>query len=239
MSRCAGALLVFAKQPRPGRVKTRMIPPLSPRQAADLYAQLLRDVLEASGRTARQLALSPILMIHPAGAMRELAGQVPSGFRVVAQRGAGLAERMDWAVREAAAGGVERILLRGSDSPILDSEQIGAALQALSQCDLALSPDRDGGYNLIGLREPGRGLFAHPMSTRTVLADTLANARAIGLRPRLLRSSFDIDTVDDLRLLAAARSGRHRQSVTELCPRTIAFLDSEHLWPEILADRAS
>ena len=124
MSRSGGALLVFAKQPRPGRVKTRMVPPLSPQQAADFYRELLGDVLAATIRVAAELGLAPILAVDPPAAVRELAGQAPSGFRVIAQRGGGLGERMDWAIREAAAGGVDRILLRGSDSPILGSERI-------------------------------------------------------------------------------------------------------------------
>jgi hypothetical protein len=215
-----------------------MVPPLSPQQAADFYAELLGDVLAASARTACELGLTPILAVDPPEAVRELSAQAPSGFRVTAQRGEGLAERMDWAIRETAAGGFDRILLRGSDSPTLESERIGAALRSLDEFDLALSPDLDGGYNLIGLRRAARGLFAHAMSTRTVLADTLRAAEELGLRAHLQQASFDIDTVEDLGLLAAVRSGPQRQSVTILCPRTIAYLDSERLWPEIEPGRA-
>ncbi len=226
-----GVLLVFAKQPVAGRVKTRMVPPLSPQQAADLYAELLCDVLAATGRIALELGLIPTLAVHPPDSVRALAQSAPAEFRVVAQRGSNLGERMAWAIREAAASGADRILLRGSDSPVLDRERIGAALASLDEFDLVVSPDLDGGYNLIGLRRPASGLFDHPMSTRTALDDTLANASALGLRADLQRATFDIDTAGDLALLAAARTGADSRSIATLCPRTLAFLDAESLWP--------
>jgi glycosyltransferase A (GT-A) superfamily protein (DUF2064 family) len=137
---------------------------------------------------------------------------------------------MTWAVREAAAAGARRILLRGSDSPLLDAPALAAALAALDDHDLALSPDRDGGYGLVGLRAPCAGLFAHPMSTRTVLEDTLAHARAAGLRAWLGAPGGDIDTAEDLRWLARTRA-REPDLCARLCPRTLAFLDERALWP--------
>jgi hypothetical protein len=155
----------------------------------------------------------------------------PTEFRIVSQRGADLGERMEWAIREAAASGADRILLRGSDSPILDLEQIEAALVSLDDFDLAISPDLGSGYNLLGVRKPAPGLFDHPMSTRTVLEDTLANAAALGLRAKVQRASFDLDTASDLSRLAAARAGPSAACVAELCPRTLSFLDAQGLWP--------
>jgi hypothetical protein len=69
------------------------------------------------------------------------------------------------------------------------------------------------------------------MSTRTVLEDTLANADALGLRAEVQRASFDLDTASDLSRLAAARGGPRGAAIAELCPRTLAYLDSEGLWP--------
>jgi len=226
-----GVLLVLAKQPEPGRVKTRMVPPLSPQQASDLYFEMLQDVLFASGRIAVEIGLAPILAVHPPHAVSALARSAPTEFQVVPQRGADLGARMEWAIREAAASGADRTLLRGSDSPILDFEQIEAALASLDDFDLVISPDLGSGYNLLGVRKPAPGLFDHPMSTRTVLEDTLANAAALGLRAEVQRASFDLDTASDLGRLAAARGGPCGVSVAKLCPRTLAFLDSEGLWP--------
>jgi len=224
-------LLVLAKQPEPGRVKTRLVPPLSPQQASDLYSEMLQDVLTASARFAVEIGLAPVLAVDPPCAVAELARCAPTEFRIAPQRGADLGERMEWAIREAAASGAKRILLRGSDSPIIDQERIEAALTALEDVDLALSPDLGGGYNLVGVRKSTPGLFDHPMSTRTVLEDTLANAAALGLRAEVQPASFDLDTAEDLVRLAAARSGPRGTCVAELCPRTLAFLDAEGLWP--------
>jgi glycosyltransferase A (GT-A) superfamily protein (DUF2064 family) len=105
---------------------------------------------------------------------------------------------------------------------------VASALAALDEHDLVLRPDRDGGYGLIGLRRPVAGLFAHPMSTRSVLLDTLANAARAGLRTHVAEVGFDIDSPADFALLAAAR----RDGSAAACPRTLAFLDSHGLWPE-------
>lgn len=220
------AVVVFAKAPRAGEVKTRMSPPLTPQQAAQLYAALLDDVLEATAAWARALGLTAVLAVHPPQARGELARRAPSGFRAVAQRGADLGARMEWAAAEAAAGGARRILLRGSDSPVLGAATAATALAALEQVDIALCPDRDGGYGLVALRRPCAGLFSHPMSTRHVLADTLAAASERGLGVRLLEPSFDLDAIGDLRALAAARAA----GVADACPRTLAWLDAADAW---------
>ena len=127
---------------------------------------------------------------------------------------------------------MNRILLRGSDSPILGREKFADALRSLEEADLVVCPDFDGGYNLIGLRRPAVGLFDHPMSTRTALEDTLANAAAFGLISQVQQPSFDIDTAEDLIWLARARSGPDGESVAELCPNALAYLDAENLWPD-------
>jgi hypothetical protein len=219
------AIIVFAKAPRPGLVKTRMTPPLSPAEAAELYGCLLDDVLDTTAQIARALALDAVLAVHPLEACAELARRAPTPFRVVAQMGPDLSQRMEWAVAEAAAAGLGPVLLRGSDSPALEQAVVEAALGALRESDVVISPDRDGGYNLIGLRRPAPGLFDHPMSTPSALADTLERARRLGLSSRLLPPGFDLDTVGDLRWLAEAKA-----QGCATCPRTLAFLDERALW---------
>ena len=226
MKRSRGALVVFAKAPRAGAVKTRLCPPFTPEEAAELYARLLADVLAASAEATRELGLTATIAVHPPQACAEIARLAPSCFSVVPQRGADLGHRMGWAVREACAGGAPRVLLRGSDSPLIDAELVSEALEALEAADLVLRPDQDGGYGLVGLRRPEPGLFDHPMSTPSVLADTLANAGRAGLRTRVLAQGFDVDTPADLRQLEALRSPR----LTRLCPATLAYLDERELW---------
>jgi hypothetical protein len=224
----AGRLVVFAKQPRAGAVKTRMVPPLSPAEALELYARMLDDVLALSALAARALGLEAVLAVHPPGGVQEMARRAPIPFRVVAQRGRDLAERMAWAVAEAGAAARWPVLLRGSDSPMLPLEAIAEALEALREVDLAIVPDRDGGYSLIGLRRPAPRLFEHPMSTPSVAEDTRAQARHLGLTVRALAPHFDVDTVEDLRRLAEARSRGGA-----LCPRTLAYLDQAGLWQHL------
>lgn len=224
--RVRGTVLVFAKTPRAGLVKTRMSPPLSPEQAAELYGHMLDDVLAATARFAAELDLEAVLALHPAQDCRELAWRVPHPFRVIAQRGVGLGERMAYAAAEAAAAGAWRILLRGSDNPALSRLHFEQVLAGLEDCDVVVSPDRDGGYGLLGMRRPAPGLFDHPMSTHTVLDETLANAHRLGLSVRTADPCFDVDTIEDLQLLASARD----DGAAELCPRTLAYLDEAGLW---------
>lgn len=223
----SGALLVFAKEPRAGRVKTRLCPPLAPDEAAALYACMLDDVLEASAAAARALGLARLLYVEPAEACARLEARAP-GWCVRPQRGPDLGARMEAAAADAAALGHAPLVLRGSDSPALAPSLLAEALDALRDAHLALSPDPDGGYNVAALRAPAPGLFAHPMSTARVLEDTLARARALGLRARLVAPGFDVDVWADLARLAQAR----RTGGAAACPRTLAWLDARGPWPE-------
>lgn len=212
-------LVVFAKAPRPGLVKTRMCPPLSPEQAADLYSHMLDDVLEASAAFAVSLGLVVWVAVHPQEAVGEIAARARAGQRVVAQRGRDLSGRMAWASAEASASGASRVLLRGSDSPAMSEAIVASALERLEDHDLVVSPDRDGGYSLIGTCRAQPGLFDHPMSTSSVMHDTLERARALGLRSHRLAASFDLDCVDDLVQLEALRGTPDAL----LCPRTLRY----------------
>jgi rSAM/selenodomain-associated transferase 1 len=234
-----GWLVVFAKAPRAGSVKTRLTPPLAPADAAELYGCLLDDVLQESARAARQLGLEAILAVDPPAAARELALRAPAGFRALAQRGDDLGARMTRVAREAVAAGASCALLRGSDSPTLDGAALRDALGALGRADLVVRPDHDGGYGLVGLgraalsRGLAGGLFSHPMSTPSALRDLLAGAGRLGLACAELAPGFDIDRYEDLRLLAAAR----HEDASIPCPRTLAWLDGRSLWPRAGPDR--
>lgn len=215
----SGALAVFAKPPRAGEVKTRLVPPLRAEEAAELYACLLADVTAASAEACARLDLVPYLAVHPAEEAEALCARAPAGFRPLGQRGDDLGERMQAASEDLAAAGHAPVLLRGSDSPALGPATLERAVEALREVDLVLVPDADGGYALVGLARPAPGLFRHPMSTSRVLEDTLAHARALGLRERCLEPGFDVDRPADLERVEALR-GRPEAA---LCPRTLAF----------------
>jgi rSAM/selenodomain-associated transferase 1 len=216
-----GWLIVFAKAPRPGLVKTRMSPPFSLAECAELYAEMLADVLEASAGFGASLDLELVIAYHPPDAVEDLLPRVSPGYRLQPQRGDDLGQRMAFAASEAGAAGAERILMRGSDSPGLSLRHFEAALARLDAGDdLVLTPDQGGGYALIGLRRPQPRLFDLVMSTRSVMGQTLACAARAGLRSSRTIPSFDLDEAGDIRLVLDLPAAEK----ADLCPRTVQFL---------------
>jgi rSAM/selenodomain-associated transferase 1 len=220
-----GWLVVFAKAPRPGLVKTRMSPPLSLEDCAELYAEMLVDVLRASARFAEDLGLEKVLAFHPPEAPAELVPRAPAGFRLQAQQGADLGERMAHACREAAAAGAERILIRGSDSPALSARVMEQAMARLDAGDdVVLTPDQGGGYALIGLRRAQPRVFALTMSTRTVLQETLTRASSLGLSATTTDPTFDLDHVRDFQPFLEWAQADGGAEFADLCPRTVQYV---------------
>ena len=192
-------LIIFAKEPRPGQVKTRLSPPLSPEAAAQLYHCFILDILDEMARVPEvrlAVAFSPLTA---RGFFRRLA---PPGTNLFPQVGADLGERMARAFARSFAAGFGPVLLRGSDVPDLPAAVLLEAKEVLAarRAQVVLGPATDGGYHLVGLTEPQPRLFQGPAwSSSTVLADTLRLARQQGLRVHLLPPWADIDTYDDLR----------------------------------------
>ncbi len=206
-------LALFAKAPVPGQVKTRLCPPLNLEQAASLYEAMLRDIIE---QTAAVPDVERALWFTPDEA-RDWFERAAPGFRLHPQRGETLGERMAQLFRSHAREGGRRIVLRGTDSPTLPRQVIDDAFAALDEHDLVLCPDRDGGYNLIGLRGPADALFSLPMSTASVLDETLRRARALGHSVRVLAAHHDVDTAADLAALVPdARTPRTAAELAKL-----------------------
>lgn len=191
------ALLVIAKSPVPGRVKTRLTPPCSPEQAASLAAAALQDTLAAvaaAGGSGRRRILA---LDGPAG------GWIPPGFEVVPQRGEGLARRLANAF--SVAGGPA--LLVGMDTPQVLRTDLEAGLEILDDggAQSVLGPAEDGGYWTIGLKDPDPRVFAGvEMSADTTGAQQLARLRELGLSVADLPPLLDVDTIEDARIVAAA-----------------------------------
>lgn len=216
-----GVLVLFAKEPTPGKVKTRMTPPFSAQQAAELYECLLQDTLDASRSMAKAHDLHFVMAIDPPEALPFFRARCPEGTHILLQRGVTLGERLAKATRELAQEGFSPILIRGSDSPGLSESDIEQALTALAHSELVVCPDRDGGYNLIGMRSACDALFDLSMSTGSVLNETLEAAKREGLSAELLPPGFDLDCVEDLR---AAEAFFSTESCRQCCPYTSAFL---------------
>jgi hypothetical protein len=192
-------LIIFAKEPRPGQVKTRLSPPLSPVEAAQLYHSFLQDILEEMARVPEVRLAVGFSPLGAQGFFRDLA---PPGTDLFPQEGADLGERMARAFARGFAAGCAPLVLRGSDVPDLPAAVISEAKEVLAagQAQVVLGPCPDGGYYLVGLSEPQPLLFQGPAwSSSTVLADTVNLARRLNLKVHHLPPWPDIDTYDNLR----------------------------------------
>ncbi len=216
----ANALLVIAKRPTPGRTKTRLTPPLTTEQAAALYECFLVDTLDLARRVPETDRLIAFL---PAEARPYFAALAPD-FELVLQAGAGLGERLDNALTGCLRRGYERAIIMNSDGPTLPAAHLAQAFAALRDgADVTLGPSTDGGYYLIGVKQPTPRLLREVrMSTPTVLADTLALAAEEGLRVELLPAWYDVDEAADLDRLARELAN----APPEVATHTRALLDA-------------
>ena len=193
------ALIIFAKAPIPGEVKTRLCPPLDHDEAASLHGTLVLDAVErAKGLPGASLyvAGAPDLA-HPFFKVME--GRY--GAQLLIQRGPDLGSRMRWAMQDAFEQGAQEVLLTGTDLPTLPRAYLAEALKLVKAHDVVLGPTADGGYYLIGLRKMVPVLFEGiAWSTASVLAETKKKIEQAGLPLGLLPECRDLDTVDDLKV---------------------------------------
>jgi uncharacterized protein len=190
--------MVMAKEPLAGQTKTRLSPPLSSQEAADLYRCFLLDTLELMQRVE---GVQPIIAYHPDEAAPFFRRFAPPGFVFIPQVGADLGERLDHALTHCLQGGTRQAVVMDSDSPNLPLATLQQAFQTLDDpaVDVVIGPCDDGGYYLIGLKAPCPSLFREvTMSTATVRADTQQRAQEHGLRVACLPTWYDVDTYQDL-----------------------------------------
>ena len=196
------ALCIMAKAPEAGRVKTRLCPPLSAEQAAQLSRCFLLDKVAQVRQVARA---EPVVAFAPAGAAALFEALAP-GFTLLPQGDGDLTARVGSVLARLFADGCEAAILIDSDSPTLPVELLDRAvtLAASGEHDLVVGPSEDGGYYLIGLRSPHPELFdGMPWSTPAVLEETLRRAGVLGLRTVGLPAWYDVDTWADLARLTA------------------------------------
>ena len=206
----SATLLVFAKAPRPGAVKTRLAAAVGPDAAAEAYRRMGRMI-------AVQLADAPTEMtvcFDPPDAEAEMRAWLdPLPRRYVPQGDGDLGERMSRMVRRALTGPerADRAVVVGTDAPAVNAAAVARALNALDSADVVLGPSTDGGYYLLGLNASCPDLFRSiPWSTSSVLAATAARARDLGLDVTYLEMQADVDTVADLTPDLARRLGLSR-----------------------------
>ncbi len=203
-SRPKQALFIVARAPVAGQTKTRLGAVIGHEAATALYQAFLRDLGARFTRAAARDGYDLYwFYAAPCGLSEaEFAAQVPSGAGFIRQDEGDFAARLWQGFQAVRERGYERIVVIGSDSPHLPAAWVAQAFAALETDEVVLGPACDGGYYLLGQRGVPVDLFSGiTMSTSTVYAETLARARAAGLRVALTPATFDIDEVDDLNRL--------------------------------------
>ena len=209
-------LVIMAKAPRPGAVKTRLTPSLPLQAVAAFYSCLLGDTLAV----ARSLGGVEIAIMCPdsdASALARLAGH---GVHVVAQKGEGLAAGLTSVFAHFAEGRRRRIIAYNSDSPHLPRSVLEEAFETLAAHDVVVGPTYDGGYYLVGAKAFHPTLFTGDgMGTSSALERLLSRARVLELSVGFEDPFYDIDVVDDLIRLDA-----ELQRAPARAPRTAVWL---------------
>lgn len=197
-------LIVLAKTPVPGRVKTRLCPPCTPEEAAAVAAAALADTLDTVTATPAAVRTLVVDGDHPA----------PPGWSRVAQRGDGLGERLAHAYADSMIPGRPALLI-GMDTPQVTASLLAASIDRLTAdgTDAVLGPAEDGGWWALGLHDPAHAdvLRDVPMSTPETFTRTSAALAARGLRTVVLPRLRDVDSADDA------------YAVASLCPVTSRF----------------
>ena len=229
-------LVIMAKAPRPGAVKTRLAPSLSPAAVTAFYCCLLDDTLAL----VRSLSDVAVAIMCPESDVNELTQLAGNEARVVAQKGEGLAAGLTSVFAHFAPGrqrkdhqrqnhqeedhqrgdGQRRVIAFNSDSPHLPLSVLEDAFEMLPAHDVVVGPTHDGGYYLVGAKVSYPTLFAGDgMGTSSALERLLSRARALELSVGFASPFYDIDVADDLiRLAAELRLAPAR------APRTAAWL---------------
>ncbi|HEX6823228.1 MAG TPA: TIGR04282 family arsenosugar biosynthesis glycosyltransferase [Candidatus Sulfotelmatobacter sp.] len=209
-------LVIMAKAPRPGAVKTRLASSLSADAVASFYCCLLQDTL-ALGRSLNDVTVA---IMCPESDVNELAELTGREVKVVAQKGEGLAAGLTSVFAHYADHHRRCIIAFNSDSPHLPASVLEQAFQTLTAHDVVIGPTHDGGYYLIGAKASYPTLFADDgMGTSSALERLLSRARALELSVGFAAPFYDIDVAGDLTRLA-----EELRLAPEKAPRTARWL---------------
>ncbi len=216
------ALAIMTKAPRAGTVKTRLQPPLTAREAAELNACCLRDIAAAIVRVGQEA--KGVGVFTPAGSEGAYIDILPFEFVLMPQRGDSFGERLMNAATDLLHVGFESCCLINSDSPTVTADAFRQAVLELQGAEdrIVLGPSDDGGYYLIGMRKPYRQLFEDiDWSTERVFTQTMERARELTLSVHVLPNFYDIDDAQALRRLCRELLGNKSDDVA---PATRKFL---------------
>ena len=237
--RCA--LSIMTKAPRPGEVKTRLIPPLTPIEAAQLNTNFLRDVSRSISLAARKSASRGIAVYTPRGSEESYEEILPANFFLLPQRGNLFGERLLFAAEDLFKVGFESVCLINSDSPTVEPSSFAEAANELAKSGdrIVIGPAADGGYYLIGLKKLHRRLFEEiDWSTERVLEQTRQRASEIGVEVHQLPIGLDVDDAATLSDLCEEIFGAGAESTDFISRETRRFLSEiikregrERIWP--------
>lgn len=214
-SRPNRTLVIMAKAPKPGAVKTRLTQSLPSPAVTALYRCLLGDTLAL----ATSLASVEVAVMCPESDRDELVNLLGKTAPVVAQKGEGLAAGLTSVFRHFTAGGRQHVIAFNSDSPHLAPSVLESAFEILATHDLVVGPTHDGGYYLVGAKAAHPGLFeSDGMGTGSALDRLLERTKALELSSGFTEPFYDIDIANDLILLA-----RELQLAPEKAPRTAGW----------------
>jgi len=216
------ALAVMTKAPRAGEVKTRLVPPLTHDEAAQLNSSFLRDIAAAIaaaiGETARSCSRRPVAAYE---------NILPEEFFLIAQRGHNFGDRLIFAAKDLFKVGFASVCLINSDSPTVPAENFSQAVELLQLPGdrIVLGPSDDGGYYLIGLKKLHREMFERiDWSTERVLDQTLQRAAQIGAEVKLLPAGYDVDDFATLERLCSELLGENSYRGCGIAPNTRKLL---------------
>jgi len=218
----------MTKAPRAGHVKTRMVPPLTPEQAAELNKCFLQDTVAAISACCHQRAVDDargVAVYTPVGAEAIYDNILPPDFFLIPQRGQHFGDRLSFATEDLFECGFQSVCLIDSDSPTVPAQTYRQAVEKLSAPGdrIVLGPTEDGGYYLIGLKRPHAGLFERiDWSTERVFEQTLQRAAEMNLEVMLLPMGCDVDDRAGLDRLRDELSVSNWNS--SVAPRTRKFL---------------
>jgi len=211
-------LIVFAKQPVPGKVKTRLMPHLSPEACAALYSGFIRDTVHTASSAS---ADSWVLAYDPPGAASAMRPFAPAGWDLVPQGDGDLGSRMHSALAAHLIHPGDCAVLIGTDVPSLPAAHLNRAFDLLTEVDIVLGPSTDGGYYLVGLRAPEERLFSDiTWSSSAVFAQSATRARTLRKTLGLVPPWHDVDTAEDLNFLIAHADAVVYSGETDRLPHT-------------------
>lgn len=231
----------MTKAPQPGKVKTRLSPPLTPEEAAELNSCFLRDLGRSIALVKGDSLTQGVGIYTPVGAESVYKNIFPREFYLIPQRGNDFGERLIFAAEDLFSMYFESVCLINSDSPTVPASSFAAAANELArQGDhVVIGPSDDGGYYLIGVKKAHRSLFEEiDWSTERVLDQTMKRAAEIGIKVKQLPAGFDVDDRSSLHRLCDELLGEKAKATADLAPATREFLSGvvaregrQRIWP--------